>query len=485
MTSLSDAEITKKTKVPIWSSLRTTVPLAFLIPLITCVGMLGTIAISSGYRTAEKFKKQSMEALNAQIQERLVNYLEKPHLINEINAEAIREKQLNLQKINTLERYFWKQSKIFQNVNGIQFGTEKEGLVRSIVREENNLTYNVGFLSGQRENVVFETLKNGKRGKRIKAEKDYDPRKRTWYKAAVQAGKPTWTKIFAKRTSAETQLRLSAVQPVYDKNNNRLLGVLAVDFFLTQISDFLRKLSQNTSREIFIVDRSGELIAASSDKDLFIDKGKKQGIERVVASNSEDGLIKAAAQKVSKEWQGFSNLNQQMLFKFTSKDGEQQIAEIKPFNDKYGLDWLVVLVVPEKEFTQAVDQTTNTTIILGIGTFAFSALLGLLVTNWLVKPILLLNNAAKQIEDDSIPFEPEKIESITQRSDEIGEFAGMFKEMALQIFAREKSLKDRVQQMRQETDQAKKAALASGLSGNVDVNTLLLRSQKARQKVGD
>ena len=134
---------------------------------------------------------------------------------------------------------------------------------------------------------------------------------------------------------------------------------------------------------------------------------------------------------------------------------------------------------------QAVEQTRNTTITLGIGTFAFSVLLGLLVTHWLINPILKLNEAAKQIEDDSIPFEPEKIAPITQRSDELGELAGMFNDMAHEIFAREQSLKDRVQQMRQETDQAKKAALASGLSGNVDINTLLLRSQQARQKVGD
>ena len=45
MTSLSDVENTQKTKVPIWSSLRITVPLAFLIPLVICVGMFGAIAI--------------------------------------------------------------------------------------------------------------------------------------------------------------------------------------------------------------------------------------------------------------------------------------------------------------------------------------------------------------------------------------------------------------------------------------------------------
>ena len=202
----------------------------------------------------------------------------------------------------------------------------------------------------------------------------------------------------------------------------------------------------------------------------FIDKGKNIAIKRVSASDSEDSIIKDATQKINTEFSGFDKISSEQFFTF-SASGKAQIAKITPFNE-FNLDWLIILVIPEIEFMQAVEQTRNTTIILGIGTFAFSILLGLLVTRWLINPILKLNEAAKQIEDDSIPFEPEKIAPITQRSDELGELAGMFNDMAHEIFAREQSLKDRVQQMRQETDQAKKAALASGLSGNVDINTL-------------
>ena len=483
MTTLPDTEITTKTKVSIWCSLKTRVPLAFLIPLVTCVGMLGTIAIKSGFEAAEKFKEQNMKALNSQVKEKLENYLEEPHLINRINTDAISERQLNLKNVDVLEKYFWKQAKLFPYVNGIQFGTDKNGLVRSIVREGDKLSFNIGYASPERKNVVMDATDKGERGKITKVSRDYDPRKRPWYKTALGKNKSIWTPVFAKRTSSKTQLRLSAVQEVYDNKTNEFLGVLAVDFFLTQISDFLNNFAENTSKKIFIVERSGKLIAASSDKPLFIDKGKNTTIQRVSASDSEDLIIKGATQKINTEFSGFGNISNDEFFTFSAL-GETQIAKITPFNE-FNLDWLIILVIPEIEFMQAVEQTRNTTIILGIGTFAFSILLGLLVTRWLINPILKLNEAAKQIEDDSIPFEPEKIAPITQRSDELGELAGMFNDMAHEIFAREQSLKDRVQQMRQETDQAKKAALASGLSGNVDINTLLLRSQQARQKVGD
>ena len=139
---------------------------------------------------------------------------------------------------------------------------------------------------------------------------------------------------------------------------------------------------------------------------------------------------------------------------------KSKLAKITPFEDDYGLDWLVIVVVPEKEFTQGVDNTTRVTIVLAIATFFFCLLLGLAVTTWLIKPILRLNNAAKQIEDEEIPFEPEKIENIAKRPDEIGQLAGMFREMAEHIYAREQNLKDRVKQLHKETDKAKKSSIS-------------------------
>ncbi|MGD1873313.1 MAG: sensor histidine kinase [Mastigocoleus sp.] len=473
----------RKDHVPIWASLKFTVPFILLAPLITCVTLLGTIAIFSGYKTAEKFEAQSMKTLNEQIKERLNNYLDKPHYINKINNDAIQQNQLNLKKINTLGKHFWLQAKVFKNVNGIQFGTEKNGLVRSIVREGEKLTFNVGYAVPKRENVIIEADSKGSRGRIIDRKENYDPRKRPWYKTALEAKKETWTKIFAKRTASEAQLRLSAVKPVYEKGSEKLLGVLAVDFFLTQISDFLKELSEDHSREIFIVDRSGRMIASSTHMSLFKDTG--DAIDRVEAAKSNDTLVEDTARAITQQLNGFNQIKQVKSIKYNnSVSNEAYVAKIAPFNDKYGLDWLVVIMVPEKEFMQGVKNTMNTTILLGIGTLLFSLLLGIFVTTWLIKPILRLNNAAKQIEDDNIPFEPEKIENVSKRLDEIGQLAGMFKEMAEQIYMRERNLKDRVTQLRKETDKAKKAALATQITGgSIDIQELLTRSQDIRNRI--
>jgi len=149
------------------------------------------------------------------------------------------------------------------------------------------------------------------------------------------------------------------------------------------------------------------------------------------------------------------------------------------------MNWRLLVVISEKDFMANYNNLKNQIYFLLFVTFMFSASLGLLLSNKLVKPILQLNKVAQQIEQGSITFEAENLDSIARLSDEIGEFAAVFKDMSQEIFAREQNLKSKVEELRQESDQVKKAALASGLSGNVDVRTLLSRSQQARQKLGD
>jgi methyl-accepting chemotaxis protein len=466
-------------------SIKKTAPIMFLAPLLTCVGLMGWIALESSQRTANNFSERMMKTLSAQVKERLNNYLDTPQTINKINADAIEQGQLNLQNYTQLERHFWQQAKTFKYVSGIQFGYADKGQVQGIVREKNGkkevLTFNITDDSTNMVNAIYAIDKQGNRAQKLRGNKKYDARTRPWYKKAVEAQKPVWTEIFGKKTSVNSQLRLSAVQPVYEKGTDKLKGVLAVDFFLTEISEFLHQLKKGQSKGIliFLVERSGDLVATSSDSPVFIDDGKSEdSIKQIPANKSEERMIQATAVEVDKKFQGgFREIQKNTALRF-SPFGEAQRVQIQPFKE-FGLDWLVVVIVPEKEFMQGFERTKNVTIVLGIGALAFSVILGLLVTRWLINPILQLNTAATQIKADE--FDPKSIAPIAQRSDEIGQLAQVFEEMAEVVYTREQSLKDKVQQLMKETDQAKKAALAKQIAGNVDVQALLVRSQIARQ----
>lgn len=463
-------------------SIRITVPIAFLVPLLTCVGVLGGIALGRIHHNAEKFSEQRSTMMSEEIIEHMRKYLETPHQINQINFDAIMNGELNLKEPNKVEYHFWSQAKEFKYVNGIQFGYEASGSLRGIVREKNNenkLMFNVADSSINKSSIVYEADKLGNRGNKLREEVNYDARNRNWYKRAVKIGKPTWTEIFEKKTSQEPQLRISAVRPIYQQGSGKLQGVLAVDFFLTQIGEFLNKLTKDmvTSGEIFIIERSGKLIAASTDNRVFDNQGRQ--IQAMNFNNNEP-LIKATAEYINKKYSGFSKINKKEQFEFYLPRREAEVVQITPFYDEYGLNWLVIVVVPEKEFMKDFQYTKNLTIVIGLSVLAFSLLMGLVVTRWLTKPILEMNDAAKQIA--SSEFDLNRLTLIAKRSDEIGQLARVFQEMADIVYTREKSLKDRVQQLLSETDKAKKTALLKQMTGNVDFQELLMRSRSCREK---
>jgi len=54
-------------------------------------------------------------------------------------------------------------------------------------------------------------------------------------------------------------------------------------------------------------------------------------------------------------------------------------------------------------------------------------------------------------------FQPESLDEVARRSDELGQLALIFQEMARQVYAREQQLQRQVQQLRIEIDQTRKA----------------------------
>ncbi len=64
---------------------------------------------------------------------------------------------------------------------------------------------------------------------------------------------------------------------------------------------------------------------------------------------------------------------------------------------QFGLDWLIVVVVPETDFMEQINANTRTTILLCIVTLVGSTVIGMLINRWITKPILCLNTAAKDL----------------------------------------------------------------------------------------
>ncbi|MEG4574724.1 cache domain-containing protein [Microcoleus sp. N3A4] len=150
----------------------------------------------------------------------------------------------------------------FKSIQWISLGAEKSGDDLGIWPNphDNSLQIVAASKSTKSQNIYCATDGTGTRTAKLKAEPGtYDARLRPWYKEAVAANKPIWTSIYPVFTSGT--VFIAASQPIRDRNG-KLLGVSAVDFWLSEVQQYLDRIKLRKTGQIFAIERSGLLLDA-------------------------------------------------------------------------------------------------------------------------------------------------------------------------------------------------------------------------------
>jgi two-component system, cell cycle response regulator len=80
-------------------------------------------------------------------------------------------------------------------------------------------------------------------------------------------------------------------------------------------------------------------------------------------------------------------------------------------------------------------------------------------------------------------FQPESLDEVAGRSDELGQLALVFQEMARQVYAREQQLQRQVQQLRIEIDQARNASEVAEITESDFFQQLLGKADELRNRI--
>jgi signal transduction histidine kinase len=101
------------------------------------------------------------------------------------------------------------------------------------------------------------------------------------------------------------------------------------------------------------MERDGKLVASSSNSSLFAEKNGQT--ERISAINSQDKLTQATTQFLTQKFGSLEGIKtpQQLDFQF---QGQQHFVQVSSFQDDQGLDWLVVVAVPESVFMGQIND---------------------------------------------------------------------------------------------------------------------------------
>lgn len=383
--------VIKFTGVP----LRLVLVLPFVLQIFGAVGLVGYLSFKNGQQAVNDLADRLMDQSSNLVSKHLDNYLETPQKINQINQDAIALKLLNLKDFKTAGHYLWKQVQAYPNLSFIQYALKTGEFVGA-----GNYLPGKGTTIDERSSATnwltysYDTNNQGERNKLLIKDEEYNPFDEAWYQEAVKTGKPVWSSVYNwDGENLAGYIAINATRPIYNAQH-QIIGATGIDLLLSGVDDFLQHLKISPTAQVFIVEDNGLLIGSSSSEKPFtlVDGVAK----RLSALNSSDAQIQATAKYLQQKFGSFQAIKKEQKLKFQLQ-GERQFVRVTPWQDEYGLNWLVVTTIPESDFMAQIDANTRTTIALCFLALLVAVLLGLITSGWITQPILRLSKASSAI----------------------------------------------------------------------------------------
>ncbi|MFG6102253.1 ATP-binding protein [Leptothoe sp. EHU-05/26/07-4] len=381
----------KHSQMPHGTPLSLVLVVPFVLQIFSAVGLVGYLSFRNSQKAVNSLVLRLSNEISGRVDQHLDSYLSRPHELGAITVDELQTGVLDIKNFELTGRNLWQRAQTYPDINFIGYYLESgEGVGAG------------RWLAGQGVTIVEHSLADGKdytygtdaQGNRtdvLDATEYYAPEDQ-WYLDAVNAGQPTWSSIY-NAEGFEDYVAASASFPLYD-TEGQLFGALSIDLLLSDISNFLKKLDISPNGKAFLMERDGLLIGNSSEaKTYSVVDGEPQ---RLSALESSDSIIRATAQYLEAEFNGFENIQNGQQLEFRT-DGSRQFVQVSPWQDDYGLDWLVVVAIPESDFMAVINANTRNTVMLCVAALVIATLLGFLTSRWISAPIQRLNLASQAI----------------------------------------------------------------------------------------
>jgi len=217
---------------------------------------------------------------------------------------------------------------------------------------------------------------------------EFDLFSRPWFLTPREAGEATWSDPFVWVGGVDSDgvtLGISFGVPLQDSSGSNL-GVVDADFSLNDLSGFLREMRIGRTGFAVLTTATGEMLAASIDTPIVSNDG-----ELIRTEESPDERIKSAA-SLPGQLESNSGTHARM-----DVDGSVHYVRSSPIGQEIGLDWTLLTIIPESDFTARIDSEFQRSWMMSLVAVGLAVLAGLSASRWLVAPLTQLVSAVRSI----------------------------------------------------------------------------------------
>jgi adenylate cyclase len=258
----------------------------------------------------------------------------------------------------------------------------------------------------------------------------YDPRRRLWYKDAVEKKGLVWSEVYI--FASDRQPGITCTIPHYD-SRGVLLGVTAVDISVLDLSYYLGAMQVTEHSRLFITDASDRLVALQMRDPKEVDRlfrkkpDDKVGYDVLKATDLGDPVLSAIVD-------AYHQRNDTTAAIRLVQHGGPLHALVIPLANDRGINLRIGVIIPDNDIMGAVHR--NNYIIIGFSLFMImlAILLLLVLSRLIARPMHQLSAEMKRIEKLDLGASEAIPTIITEIDDMQGSFDSM--KTGLQNFRR-------------------------------------------------
>jgi signal transduction histidine kinase/CheY-like chemotaxis protein len=384
-------------------SIRTIMILAFLFLVILVTIVTAYLSFRNNSRLANTLVMQSTHETGMRIQDQIYDFFRNPILINELNSALMEADLINAANQEQLINYFAQQVKARPAVNSIYFGNPEGGLANAGIDKSTGqayIIYTQGFRCGKFDKYAIDRF--GNRTELISDLPHFDARTRPWYNLAVQSKALVWSDVYPIATGND--LGITASKAVFDTSGT-LLGVVAVDIFLSDVSGFIASLDMGMGGRALIIETNGLLLASSARDKLFTVEEDTDRRVRINAKDSESALIRGVYSQLKDQHDDLNEFTDYTQF-IAKVENTSYYISATPFRSVGSQRWLIVTAVPQENYLAPIRIRNRNTLLLIILAGSIAIALAAFLGGRIARPVLRLDSKIQAISSGEWDLEP-------------------------------------------------------------------------------